>query len=109
MFNIIIHENIFGESKNIEYQFLTKFGGKESNSGELSSPHSIDIDKEGNVYVTDTGNDRIQKYNLDGKFILKWGEEGSGDGQFDKLHDVYVDPSGHIYTLELTNHRVQKF
>ena len=100
-YSIFVYENIVGES-NIaaEYQFLTKFGEKESNNEELSSPHSIDIDKEGNVYVTDTGNDRIQKYNLDGKFILQWGEEGSGDGQFDKLHDVYVDPSGQfIYTL----------
>ena len=92
-YSILFYENIFGESNTTtEYQFLTKFGGKESNDGELSAPHSIDIDKEGKVYVTDTGNDRIQKYNLDGKFILQWGEEGSGDGQFDKLHDVYVDP-----------------
>jgi DNA-binding beta-propeller fold protein YncE len=109
-YSILFYENIFGESNTAEYQYLTKFGGKESNSGGLSAPHSIDIDKEGNVYVTDTGNDRIQKYNLDGKFILQWGEEGSGDGQFDKLHDVHVDPSGQfIYTLELSNHRVQKF
>ena len=96
------------KSNTAEYQFLTKFGGKESNDGELGTPHSIDIDKEGNVYVTDTGNDRIQKYDLDGKFILQWGEEGFEDGQFDKLHDVYVDPSGEfIYTLELANHSIQ--
>ena len=68
---------IFGESNNnTEYQFLNKFGDKGSEDGQLISPHSIDIDKEGNVYVTDTGNDRIQKYDLDGKFILQWGEEG---------------------------------
>ena len=44
---------IFGESNNTEYQFLNKFGGKGSEDGQLTSPHSIDIDKEGNVYVTD--------------------------------------------------------
>ncbi|HEU5460856.1 MAG TPA: beta-propeller fold lactonase family protein, partial [Nitrososphaeraceae archaeon] len=70
--SILVSENVFGESNTAaEYQFLTKFGGKESNDGELSTPHSIDIDKKGNVYVTDTGNDRIQKYDLDGKFILQ--------------------------------------
>jgi sugar lactone lactonase YvrE len=68
-YSILFYENIFGESNTAEYQYLTKFGGKESNSGGLSAPHSIDIDKEGNVYVTDTGNDRIQKYNLDGKLF----------------------------------------
>ena len=109
-YSILFFETIFGESNTAEYQFFTKFGGKGSNDGYLSTPHSIDIDKEGNAYVTDTGNDRIQKYDLDGKFILQWGEEEYEDGQFDKLHDVYVDPSGQfIYTLELTNHRVQKF
>ena len=74
-YSILFFETIFGESNTAEYQFFTKFGGKGSNDGYLSTPHSIDIDKEGNVYVTDTGNDRIQKYDLDGKFILQWGEE----------------------------------
>src|SRR5215207_7542610 len=70
IFIIIIQENIFGESKNTnEYQFLNKFGEKRSNNGELSNPHSIDIDKKGNVYVTDTGNDRIQKYSTDGIYF----------------------------------------
>ncbi|HEY6588678.1 MAG TPA: SBBP repeat-containing protein, partial [Nitrososphaeraceae archaeon] len=48
------YEIIFGESNNTEYKFLNKFGGKGSGDGQLTSPHSIDIDKEGNVYVTDT-------------------------------------------------------
>src|SRR4030095_9112059 len=74
-----------------DYQFLTMFGGKGSENGQLIAPHSLDIDKEGNVYVTDTGNNRIQKYDSNGKFLLKWGEEGSEDGQFIKLHDIAVD------------------
>src|SRR5680860_678354 len=93
-----------------EYKFLKMFGGKGSENGQLVAPHSIDIEKKGNVYVTDTGNNRIQKYDSDGNFLIKWGEEGSNDGQFIKLHDIAVDPSGkYVYTLELKNHRVQKF
>ena len=93
-----------------DYHFSKAFGGKGVEDGQLSTPHSIDIDKDGNVYVTDTGNNRIQKFDSDGNFLLKWGEEGSGDGQFIKLHDIAADPSGKfVYTLELKNHRVQKF
>ena len=77
-----------------DYQFFKVFGGKGSEDGQLLAPHSIDIDKDGYVYVTDTGNNRIQKYDSDGNFVLKWGEEGSNDGQFMKLHDIGVDPSG---------------
>jgi 6-phosphogluconolactonase (cycloisomerase 2 family) len=70
-YSISSYENLFGETNSTEYQFLNKFGGKGSENGQLVAPHSIDIDKDGNVYVTDTGNDRIQKYDSDGKFILK--------------------------------------
>ena len=109
-YSLSLSGSVFGESNTTQYQFLNKFGEKGSEDGQMISPHSIDIDKDGNIYVTDTGNDRIQKYDNDGKFILQWGEEGTEDGQFDKLHDVYADPSGqYVYTLELKNHRVQKF
>lgn len=73
---------VFAEDNKIGYKFSFKFGGKGSKDGQLMNPHSIDIDRNGNVYVTDTGNNRIQKFNSDDKFILKWGETGSNDGQF---------------------------
>ena len=46
--------------------------------------HAGDIDLDNNqkvVYVTDIGNNRIQKFNYDGKFIGSWGAQGVGDGQ----------------------------
>ena len=72
-------------------------------------PHSLAIDLGGNIYVTDTGNSRVQKFDSNGSFITKWGEEGSADGQFSQIHDIAVHPNGKfIYTVELDNHRVQK-
>ena len=54
--------------------------------------------------MTDTGNNRIQKYTSNEVFILKWWEEDSNDVQFIKLHEVIVDLSRkYIYTLELKN------
>ena len=101
---------VLADDNKTKFEFSFKFGEKGNQDGQLMNPHSIDIDKNGIVYVTDTGNNRVQKFNSDGKFILKWGEMGSEDGQFLKLHDVVVDPSGnYVYTLELKNHRVQKF
>jgi len=103
---------IFGESNNNtdEYQFLKKFGGKGNEDGQLTSPHSIDIDKEGNVYVTDTGNDRIQKYDLDGKFILKWGfEDTGGQGAKRTPHQLTVDSDGYVYLTDKNAHQILKF
>src|SRR5207249_5005312 len=61
----------------------------------------------GNVYVTDAGNRRVQKFSPDGSFLGKWGTSGAGDGQFELLRDVAVDQSGYVYVLDDT--RVQKF
>ena len=91
--------------------FITKWDSQGNASGQFSLPHSIDIDLPGNVYVADSGNNRIQKFTSDGQFVTEWGTEGTDDGQFKILHDVAVSPSGEfVYTIELGNHhRIQKF
>ncbi len=66
----------FGKNDLNDYKFFKMFGGKGSENGQLVAPHSIDIDKKGNVYVTDTGNNRIQKYDSDGNFLIKLGRRG---------------------------------
>ena len=46
------------------------------------NPQGLAVDAAGNVYVADTGNDRIQVLGNDGKPRLSFGEHGSGPGQF---------------------------
>ena len=48
----------------------------------LIQPSSIAVDNSGNVYVSEYGNHRVQKFSSTGAFITKWGSVGSGDGQF---------------------------
>lgn len=107
-----INNSTLGSQDNTSssYSLVAKWGSKGTGDGQLMFPHSIAVDSLGNVYVTDTGNKRVQKFTADGTFITKWGSEGTGDGQFMGLHDIAVDPSGNfVYTVELSNHRVQKF
>ena len=42
----------------------------------------VAVDNNGSVYVSDTGNNRIQKFSSTGTYVSQWGSEGSGDGQF---------------------------
>jgi len=100
-----------GHFKQVQDSFIKKWDSQGAGNGQISMPHSIDIDLAGNVYVADSGNSRVQKFTSDGQFVTKWGSEGSNDGQFTYLHDVAVTPSGeYVYTIELGNqHRIQKF
>ena len=67
------------------------------------------VDSQGNVFVADTSNDRIQKFSNTGTFILKWSTFGSDDGQFSSPFGVAVDPQGHVFVADTSNQRIQKF
>jgi DNA-binding beta-propeller fold protein YncE len=66
-------------------------------------------DGAGNVYVADTNNDRIQKFDSNGSYLSQWGTNGSGDGQFEFPKDVGTDAAGNVYAADAGNYRVQKF
>ena len=50
-----------------------------SGNGQFKDPIAVAVDRMGNVYVADYGNNRIQKFNSNGTFITTWGELGSGN------------------------------
>lgn len=49
--------------------WLTSWGEPGSGPGQFNTPHSIAVDADGNVYVADRGNRRIQVFDGDGKFL----------------------------------------
>jgi sugar lactone lactonase YvrE len=77
----------------------------------FNNPDGIAVDSQGNLYVMDSGNSRIQKFDGDGNFILMWGSKGNNDGQFDcsPFCMVAVDGLANVYITDNGNSRVQKF
>ncbi|MEK3883325.1 S-layer homology domain-containing protein [Paenibacillus sp. PL2-23] len=89
---------------------VVKQGGFElPTHGLFDLPTDVAVDAEGNRYVADQYNHRIQKFDEEGRFLLKWGTYGSGNGQFDEPAEVEVDAEGNVYVLDELNNRVQKF
>ncbi len=72
-------------------------------------PRGLATDAEGNVYVSDTGNKRIQKFSADGKLLHAFGGGGIIPGKFEEPVGVALDPQGNIYVADAWNERVQKF
>src|SRR5438105_7642059 len=57
--------------------------GDRTAPGEFNSPSGVTTDGDGNVYVADWQNHRIQKLTAAGQPLAQWGSLGSGPGQFD--------------------------
>ncbi|THD68784.1 hypothetical protein E7Z59_00190 [Robertkochia marina] len=55
-----------------EGDFLMEWGTEGEMEGEFITPHGVDLDNEGNVYVADRENNRIQKFNKEGGFLRSW-------------------------------------
>ena len=88
---------------------IGQWGEAGSKPGQLNAPSGIEIDADDNVYVVDTGNDRVQKFTKDGEYILGWGSPGSEPGQFDRPWGMTIDREGFVYVADWGNDRVQKF
>lgn len=84
-------------------------GGEGSAPGEYKEPRGIAVDAEGNVFVADFRNYRIQKFGPDGLFAAAWGEKGRGPGQLSDPCDVKADAKGRVYVADTFNHRIQSF
>ncbi len=79
-----------------------------STPGKFSFPQNIAIDELGNVYVTDLGNIRVQKFSNDGKFLSAWGSSGTGPGQFQSPAGVAAFNET-VYVVDNQQNRVQQF
>ena len=77
--------------------------------GKFWGPRDIAIDAEGNVYVTDTGNKRVQKFTPDGQFLQAWGGGGIVPGTFEEPVGIDIESQGNIYVADTWNRRMQKF
>jgi DNA-binding beta-propeller fold protein YncE len=89
--------------------FVRAIGSYGSGDGQLDLPHGgVAFDGEGNLVVSDAGNDRIQVFRyMDGAHLRTIGSRGAGNGQFNLPYGIAFDGAGHIIVSEYGGHRVQ--
>ncbi len=89
----------------------SSFSEEGAPEGTFNEPWGIAISSEGNVYVADTWNHRIQKFSPDGQFLMQWGYFGQAETStaFWGPRDIAIDDSGRIYVTDTGNKRIVVF
>jgi len=88
---------------------LKTIGIRGNGDGQFNLPLLADSDKEGNIYVVDSGNFRIQKFDKAGKFVSKFGKVGKDYGSFGRPKGVAVDQDGNVYVVDASFGNFQIF
>lgn len=90
-------------------ELMRSIGEKGNAPGQFFLPTYISLDDDGNLYVTDTGNFRIQKLSPDGQPLMQVGALGVALGQFAWPKGIDVDSRNRIYVVDSRFNNVQIF
>jgi DNA-binding beta-propeller fold protein YncE len=88
---------------------LFKFGKAGSGEGELFHPTNIAQGPDGDLYVVETSNYRVQRYTADGKPVRSYGEVGTTPGSFARPKGIAFDRSGRMLVGDAAFQNVQMF
>jgi tripartite motif-containing protein 71 len=86
--------------------FKFSFGKEGDKPGQFRQPSGISTDLQGNIYVADTGNNRVQKFTSGGELIAIVGGFGWENEQFQRPLDVCADNSLNVYVADYDNQRI---
>lgn len=96
---------------NLKGEKLLEIGKAGVNEGELRAPNAIAVDPDENIYVSDTGNQRVQIFDKTGKFvkIINGSKDGKGGSTLVNPRGIAVDSRGILYVVNNLSHYVYGF
>jgi len=121
--NIFVSDG-YGNSRVAKFdkngQFIKSWGSKGTQPGQFDLPHTLAVDAQGNVYVGDRSNNRIQVFDNNGNFKTQYTNVGApyaiciSAGPHQYLYTSNSNPStsmdnGEIYKMELDGRVLGKF
>ncbi|HDP69295.1 MAG TPA: 6-bladed beta-propeller [Actinobacteria bacterium] len=67
---------------------------------QLSKPHGIAVDRDKNIYVTDTEHGRVLVFDKDGNYISRFGKQGDKKGEMKAPLGIAVGDDGRVYVCD---------
>jgi sugar lactone lactonase YvrE len=99
----------WGKQPKISLEYIKNIGDLESEDENVLfyMPSDLAADSQGNVYILDSGNHRIQKFDPNGNFLASFGRQGQGPGDFQYPQSIDLDPGGNLYVSDSGNQKIQ--
>jgi DNA-binding beta-propeller fold protein YncE len=104
----ILHLDREGGVLHVWGTFAESSEGAPAPAGAFNEPWGLEVAPDGSVYVADTWNHRIQKFDGEGRFLLAWGEGGIGSEpyRFFGPRDLALSSGGLVLVSDTGNKRV---
>jgi hypothetical protein len=88
--------------------YVSKFGTKGTGEGQFAEPQFTATNGEGDVWVSDYANDRVEEFSPTWTFIKSCGKLGSENGEFSGPTGIAVDATtGTLYVSDSRNNRIE--
>jgi DNA-binding beta-propeller fold protein YncE len=90
---------------------LMEIGNPGNEEGQFRAPNAVVIDKDNNIFVSDSGNQRVQVFTNDGKFIrsINGSKDGKGSPVFVNPRGIGIDSRGILYVVNNLTHYIYAF
>ncbi len=82
---------------------------EQTDPGTFSLPECVAVDRDLNVYVTDTFNNRIEFFDADGAYVGTFGKDGDGPADLERPKGIAIDGDGHLWVVDAAQNRVKVF
>jgi len=102
------HAPLWGDTVKVALEFVRQIGNLEAEDENylLYKPSDITKDAQGNLYILDAGNYRIQKYDPDGKFLATFGRRGQGPGEFEYPYLIIPDNENNLLVGDFASNSI---
>lgn len=89
--------------------YLYTMIGDSTSQIQLKQARALSVDLFGSIYIADTGNNRVLKFNKDGKLIKIVGGFGWEKEQFYSPYDIHVSSVLDIFVADYNNNRIERY
>jgi sugar lactone lactonase YvrE len=89
--------------------YSSSFGTSGTGNGQFTRPGSMAIDAQGNLWVADANDNRIEEFSAQGVYLRQFGTKGPGNGQLNHPTAIAVAANGNLWVTDSFNQRVEEF